>query len=65
MPDLPEQDILDIAADYEQDCSRLACQLKITADFDGQTLHIPDHFINHMDDPTETPVSSANLADHV
>ena len=62
-PDLPEQDILDISADYQQDCSRLACQLQITKVFNGKEITIPEHFINHMDDPTGTPVKSSILAD--
>jgi len=61
--ELNELDMLDISADYDQDCSRLACQLRITKAFDGAVIHIPEYFINHMDDPTQTPIPTANLKD--
>lgn len=60
-PELGEQDILDICADFDLNSSRLACQLQITPQFDQQTLVIPDHFVNHMDDPTCTVLPTSLL----
>lgn len=60
-PELAEMDILEIAADYDETASRLACQLRITGAYNNSTLTIPDNFINHMDDPTATPIPSRSL----
>lgn len=42
-PDEEELDMLDLAAGLT-DTSRLGCQVKITADFEGHVISIPDEF---------------------
>ena len=39
-PSTMEEDMLDFAFDV-QDASRLACQIKVTADLDGLTVRVP------------------------
>lgn len=37
-----EVDLLDFAYDYDPTRSRLSCQVKVTADMDGMTVHVPE-----------------------
>ncbi|WP_197946165.1 2Fe-2S iron-sulfur cluster-binding protein [Phytohabitans suffuscus] len=41
-PDDLEDDMLDLAVSDRRDTSRLSCQIKLTDDLDGLTVHIPD-----------------------
>jgi len=44
-PDEEELDMLDLAAGLT-DTSRLGCQVKLTKEFEGAVIHIPDEFNN-------------------
>lgn len=41
IPDAMEEDMLDFAFDVRE-TSRLSCQVKITDDFDGLIVHVPE-----------------------